>query len=321
MNVEPHRWVLLALLTALVLPNHASAARRCFFFCSTSSGYTETQHPIVLAHGWTGFDSLFGVFDYFHDIEDELEDDGATVYVTAVSPANTSEFRGEELIEQLDDIRAITGRRDLKFNLIGHSQGGLDSRYVHAVRPDLVASITTVGTLHKGSGTADFVFGILRQGSPLQVLISAFGNLAADVIALLSGTNTINDADAALFALTSQKAAQFNAAYPAGVPARCGEGAASQNGVRFYSWGGASTRTNILDLSDPLLALTGSVIDEPNDGLVGRCSNHFGDVLRDDYRMNHLDLVNQVLGLTSLFETDPRSVYRSHANRLKNAGL
>jgi triacylglycerol lipase len=28
-----------------------------------------------------------------------------------------------------------------------------------------------------------------------------------------------------------------------------------------------------------------------------------------------------VLGLTSLFETDPVSVYRQHANRLRNAGL
>ena len=46
-----------------------------------------------------------------------------------------------------------------------------------------------------------------------------------------------------------------------------------------------------------------------------------GDVIRDDYRMNHLDEVNQVLGLTYWFESDPRSVVRAHANRLKNAGL
>ena len=37
--------------------------------------------------------------------------------------------------------------------------------------------------------------------------------------------------------------------------------------------------------------------------------------------MNHLDEVNQTLGLTSLFETDPVTVYRQHANRLKNDGL
>ena len=37
--------------------------------------------------------------------------------------------------------------------------------------------------------------------------------------------------------------------------------------------------------------------------------------------MNHLDEVNQLFGLTSIFETSPVSVFRTHANRLKNAGL
>ncbi|MFG9941887.1 lipase, partial [Pseudomonas aeruginosa] len=31
--------------------------------------------------------------------------------------------------------------------------------------------------------------------------------------------------------------------------------------------------------------------------------------------------VNQVFGLTSLFETSPVAFYRQHANRLKNASL
>jgi len=44
-------------------------------------------------------------------------------------------------------------------------------------------------------------------------------------------------------------------------------------------------------------------------------------VIRDDYFWNHLDEVNQVIGLRSLFTANPVSVYRSHANRLKNAGL
>ena len=41
----------------------------------------------------------------------------------------------------------------------------------------------------------------------------------------------------------------------------------------------------------------------------------------DNDRMNHLDEVNQVFGLTSLFETDPVTMYRQQANRLKLAGL
>jgi triacylglycerol lipase len=92
--------------------------------------------------------------------------------------------------------------------------------------------------------------------------------------------------------------------------------------VRNYSWGGTSVLTHLLDASDPLMG-AGSLFfgSEANDGLVGRCSSHFGVVLRDDYGWNHLDEVNQVLGLTSWFASNPKSVLRAHANRLKNAGL
>ena len=79
--------------------------------------------------------------------------------------------------------------------------------------------------------------------------------------------------------------------------------------------------THLLDVSDGSLRLSSFFYDEDNDGLVGRCSSHFGQVIRDNYRMNHLDEVNQVLGLTSFFESSPPSVFRAHANRLKNAGL
>jgi triacylglycerol lipase len=78
--------------------------------------------------------------------------------------------------------------------------------------------------------------------------------------------------------------------------------------------------TNALDISDPALGLTSLFYDQANDGLVDRCSSHLGDVIRDDYFHNHLDEVNQVLGLVSIFESNPTSVFRAHANRLKNAG-
>ena len=40
-----------------------------------------------------------------------------------------------------------------------------------------------------------------------------------------------------------------------------------------------------------------------------------------DYRQNHLDEVNQLLGLRDWFSTDPVTLYRQHANRLKLQGL
>jgi hypothetical protein len=45
------------------------------------------------------------------------------------------------LIAQLDEIVASSGGEITQFNLIGHSQGGVTSRYVMAARPDLVFSL------------------------------------------------------------------------------------------------------------------------------------------------------------------------------------
>lgn len=75
------------------------------------------------------------------------------------------------------------------------------------------------------------------------------------------------------------------------------------------------------DISDSLFSLTSFFYSEENDGLVGRCASHLGTVLRDDYFHNHLDEVNQFLGLVPLLESNPKSIFRAHANRLKNAGL
>lgn len=94
------------------------------------------------------------------------------------------------------------------------------------------------------------------------------------------------------------------------------------NGIYYFSWSGSSQVTTGLDPTDPFLALTSLVFQgEPNDGITSACSSHWGKVLRDDYNMNHLDEVNQVVGMTAAFSTNPVSVFRAQANRLKNLGL
>jgi len=286
-----------------------------------AAGYTQTRYPIVLAHGLFGFDSIAGV-PYFYQIPDALSRDGAKVYVTKVSPENSSVVRGEQLLTQVKNILAVTGAK--KVNLIGHSQGGLDTRYVAAVRPDLVASVTSVGTPHKGSKFADALRGVLPPGSLTESVLSSLATGFGNLINILSGgSQNPQNAIAALDALTSKGTATFNAKYPAGLPTTsCGSGAASANGVAFYSWGGTGVLTNALDLTDPALGLTALAFGlEANDGLVGRCSNHFGTIIADNYFQNHLDEVNQTFGLVSLFTSNPVTLFREQANRLKNAGL
>jgi triacylglycerol lipase len=116
--------------------------------------------------------------------------------------------------------------------------------------------------------------------------------------------------------------ADFNARFPAGVPTSdCGEGDYTADGIRFYSWSGGQTLTNVFDASDALLGLTGLAYGSQSDGLVGTCSSHLGQVIKDNYKMNHLDEVNQLFGLVDIFEVSPVTLYTQHANRLKNAGL
>ncbi|OHC14199.1 MAG: lipase [Pseudomonadales bacterium GWC2_63_15] len=302
----------LCLGSAMALAGQAHAA--------TGSGYTATKYPIVLAHGMLGFDSLLGI-DYWYGIPSALRRDGAQVYVTEVSQLNTSELRGEELLAHVEEIVAISGKP--KVNLVGHSHGGPTVRYVAGVRPDLIASVTSVGAPHKGSDVADLIRKI-PEGSSGEAIIAGLVNAMGSFINFVSGSSSTAPQDSlgSLESLNSEGAARFNAKFPQGIPTTaCGEGAYKVNGVRYYSWSGTSPLTNPLDISDAMMGAGALAFSGPNDGLVGRCSSHLGMVIRDNYRMNHLDEVNQFMGLTSLFETDPVSVYRQHANRLKNAGL
>ena len=216
------------------------------------------------------------------------------------------------------------GRTNMSYDVLRRylEWTGLDVRYVAAVRPALVASVTTVASPHKGADLADFLRANFVNGGFTQAVIEGLGEFLGTVIGLLAGSSNPQDIVAALDALTTAGTAAFNASFPQGVPASsCGEGAAVVNGIRYYSWSGTGLLTNALDIGDPALAVTSLFYDEANDGLVGRCSSHLGDVIRDNYFHNHLDEVNQVLGLVSIFESNPKTLFRSQANRLKNAGL
>lgn len=326
----------LLVVAAFLAGNTAHAAS--YYICNAStckaesvfawpweqSSYAKTKYPVVLAHGMAGF-SKVGPVDYWYGIPQDLAKNGARVYVTQVASFESSEARGEQLLAQVEDILAISGAQ--KVNLIGHSHGSHSIRYVAGVLPDRIASVSAVGGPNAGSPVADVVGGLTT--------IPGLGPLAAPVIAgvvngffgivdILSGQQYHQDALNGLASLSSAGSADFTSRFPAGMPSAatpCAEGAYLANGVRYYSWSGTGHLTNALDPLDLPLAATGVVFTEDNDGLVGRCSSHLGQVIRDNYNMNHLDEVNQLLGLVSLFETDPKAVFRQQANRLKSAGL
>jgi triacylglycerol lipase len=298
-----------------------------------TSDTAKTKYPIVLVHGLLGFDNLLGV-DYFYDIPGKLAGAGAKVYVAQVSGTNTSEIRGEQLLQELKTLRVLANNPALKFNLIGHSQGAPTVRYVAAVAPDMVASVTSVGGANGGSKVADLLAKLPEGGILQGVAVTAIG-LLTNVIGFLSGKDPSQLPEVplnALASLTTAGGAAFDKKFPQGRPvagSSCDvkSGAAQVNGVRYYSWSGVSTGFNLFDLSDTPLSALGTLFyfGEANDGLLAACTTRLGTHL-GDYRQNHLDEVNQVLGNTygsqfPYYEKKPPELFKDQAARLKSAGL
>ena len=100
---------------------------------------------------------------YWRNIADALKDIGATVFVTKVSRVADLATRASELKHQLDQN---TQGREL--NLMGHSMGGLDCRYmISHLNPSLfrVHSLTTISTPHRGSPFMDWCRDTLGVGN------------------------------------------------------------------------------------------------------------------------------------------------------------
>lgn len=113
------------------------------------------MHPVVLAHGFFGFAEMAGI-EYFKGVKNYLErrNPDLAVIVTEVAPNDLVEERAAQLWPQIEKIGT-------KVHIIGHSMGGLDSRFMISPqgmdKSERVASLTTISTPHWGSPVADFI--------------------------------------------------------------------------------------------------------------------------------------------------------------------
>lgn len=288
---------------------------------TASASYTKTKHPILLVHGVAGFDTVGGLINYFHTIPWNLERDGAKVYTTSVSFVNSSEERGRQLATFINTLPAG------KYNLFAHSQGAPTSRVAASIVPHRIASITSINGVNKGSKVADVIRGVIPPGSYVEGGANAIANAVGSIVNLLTGSNNPQNGVAALETLTTAGTTALNNALGwKGVSRNYCDGAAenvSINGhtIKFFSWTGKRAFTNILDLSDGFLVTTSAAFgSEASDGLVATCATKMGTVISTNYEMNHIDAVNHLFGVRSIW-LDPVSLYRSQANRLKNKGL
>lgn len=160
----------------------AQAAGLTQYQAKAVSNYAATQYPLVMVHGFgLGFSrigtQMLGL-DYWYQILPDLARNGATVYAAEMSVVEFTEVRGEQLLQQVDEVIALTGKK--KVNLIGHSHGGPTIQYIEGVAPEKVASMTAVAGAMKGTKLADViveskfldpiekvVFGLLGKGIAL----------------------------------------------------------------------------------------------------------------------------------------------------------
>jgi len=85
------------------------------------------QHlPILLVHGMAGFS--FGRYDYFYHVPKILRSRGFDVVVAHTDPFQSTAYRAKQLAIEVDAALKATGAPRL--NIVAHSQGGLDARYL-----------------------------------------------------------------------------------------------------------------------------------------------------------------------------------------------
>lgn len=218
------------------------------------------QAPIVLVHGFLGFDELrvcgWTVARYFANLPAALRAAGNRVLVARVSPTSGVARRAAELRTLLD--RELPGER---VHLFGHSMGGLDCRYLIS-KLDLaprVLSLTSVATPHRGTAFADW--GLRRMTWWLKSVCGFLGLPYQ-----------------AVYDLTTSACRRFN------------EEVANVPTVRYFSVAGRHAR----DWLSPEWLVPHRVVSDaegPNDGIVSVASARWGESM-DVWDGDHINLVN-----------------------------
>jgi triacylglycerol esterase/lipase EstA (alpha/beta hydrolase family) len=253
--------------------------------CSNQCQFETTRFPIVMVHGWTGFENI-GPIGYFYQVHEDLDDLGYPLAIAVLDPYNAVEVRGEQLVSFV--AATLQNRRARKVNLIGHSQGGIDSRYVAAEAGggfgDRVGGLITIGTPHYGTPFTDIALGLFPGDSEL-VLAFLLNYLGA-------AQDQQSDAEASLYTLSETfMQEEFNVIYT------------DDPRVKYWSWTGQTCVAGIGcdDAVDPLLLFsyqTIAALAGANDGLVPESSAKWGEYL-GVVPADHIDEIGQIAGVTS----------------------
>ncbi|KAJ8326965.1 hypothetical protein QVD99_005278 [Batrachochytrium dendrobatidis] len=156
------------------------------------------KNPVILCHGLFGYDRIgpqsvpFLQLKYWRGIYDALQDLGCDVHIARVGSVSPIKTRAHQLTSYID--RTTPGK---SVNLIAHSMGGLDCRYmVTHISPKSfrIGSITTVATPHCGSSFMDWCRDALGLGK-LQRYVQHYADDSIATSILNTTSSTLCDID------------------------------------------------------------------------------------------------------------------------------
>ena len=209
------------------------------------------KYPLLMVHGM-GFRDRKHLC-YWGRIPKALESEGANIFFGHQDAVGSVEGNADTIAKSLDEVLRITGAD--KVNILAHSKGGLESRYlVNHGYHDKIASITTIDTPHHGSNTVDF----FMRAPKWLVKAAAKGN---DLWMWLLGDKH-PDSMGCFDILTTKTAAKFNLDNPAPEDIYCQSYAFKCTGA----------------FSDSVFCLTYPLVkrfDGDNDGMVSTASAHW----------------------------------------------
>jgi triacylglycerol lipase len=207
------------------------------------------RHPLVFCHGMLAMSLLHLRMpadpNYFSPLQPFLQERGIRALFPRVAPTGG-------VVERARDLRAqITAWTREPVNLIAHSMGGLDARYLvsRLNMADQVQSVTTIATPHQGTSLADWFVEEFPQGRALLFVLR------------LVGLNVDGFRDCRVRACRA-----FNAQTP------------DAPGVRYFSYGAAVAQSRV----SPILRRPWTILrslEGPNDGLVSARSARWGEYL------------------------------------------
>jgi triacylglycerol lipase len=117
----------------------------------------KTKYPVIFIHG-AGFRDDSSLYNYWGRISETLIRNGAEIFYSGHDAWSNIEKSAVDIKPKVIEVISLTGAK--KVNLIAHSKGGLDARYMITAlnMSRYVASLTTLSTPHHGSKTIDLLF-------------------------------------------------------------------------------------------------------------------------------------------------------------------